>query len=550
MPSGADGQSWLQTAEEDALALLREAGDLTILYAMFRHLWIVSVFAPAARMKKPNKKKLYDARIEVDAAWCIQRIWGGGKGHRVCLEPPLEFEPRHPLRGAEPITFYRSFTGVQNQATPVEISQKLVHALGLHFVKSRNAYCRLNSDGDIEDVIHVFQDEGTGNFDDRACVLISSKALAEFMAVGDYALFRKFDVTRFPPSNFSDWDNAKQHFERDDLFYYAGLSRGGGSYVHGGQILRSVLTVEDMVEEWKATEDRSNRRYESFIIHDWKNKRIIEWSSAPDALSNYFQTSEKPFETSPAFFKPQVLVKYKADPEKYDLRDRSISCRNAWYLKTYDVNEAGQVHTYIGYLQNLPYSEQQYWKLYNERPKAPISKRAYESDFQGSWASEEDPLQALRHAVSELDGKPPAWWKQRGDELSRRVHYPVTNASKEWADELQLLDQFIVEGFVAKELRRLAEGANAELDRNWQSLKIIETLLRLRGQDHSDEIVAPLRSLHHLRSKVSGHHTKERVELEQEALAKYGSFPAHFRALCKECNESFAIIIDSLHATK
>ena len=73
------------------------------------------------------------------------------------------------------------------------------------------------------------------------------------------------------------------------------------------------------------------------------------------------------------FFKPQVLDKYKADREKYRLEDRTITCRNSWYLQTYDVNEAGQVHTYITYLGNLPIEEQRYWKAFNERPKAPIS---------------------------------------------------------------------------------------------------------------------------------------------------------------------------------
>ncbi|MCP1907815.1 hypothetical protein J2R96_000295 [Bradyrhizobium elkanii] len=418
-------------------------------------------------------------------------------------------------------------------------------------MEDRNAYCRLNDEGNVEEVICVFQDEGTGNFDDRACVLVNSKVLAEFMAVGQYALYRKFDVTRFPSSGFTDWENATQHFDAPDLFYYSATSLGGGSYVHGGQILRSSITVDELVEQWKQSMDPSSRKYESFIIQDWKNRRIIEWSSSPDALSNYFQPkSDDPFEISPAFFNPEVLVKYKADPEKYDLRDRSITCRNSWYLKTYDINEAGQVHTYIGYLQSLPYREQQHWKLYNERPKGPLSERAYQNDFEGTWATEEDPLQSLRRAVEELDGKPPAWWSPRGSELVRRVHYPVTTSSKEWADELQLLDQLVVEGFVARELRKLATASGAEFDPVWQSLKLIEVLLGARGRADAENIAKPLRRLHHLRSKVPGHHTKERAQLEREAYAQHGSLRAHFRALCQECNESFLTVIEVLQTVR
>jgi hypothetical protein len=93
-----------------------------------------------------------------------------------------------------------------------------------------------------------------------------------------------------------------------------------------------------------------------------------------------------------------VLLKYKADSEKYRLQDRSISCRGAWHLDTYDINEAGQIHTYLIYLRNLPYEEQLYWKAFNEEPKAPISKRAVATDFEGSWDLEYDSLQSLKMA--------------------------------------------------------------------------------------------------------------------------------------------------------
>ncbi|WP_461330409.1 hypothetical protein [Bradyrhizobium liaoningense] len=48
-------------------------------------------------------------------------------------------------------------------------------------------------------------------------MLIKAKPLAEFMAVGGYALYRKFDLTRFLPGSFTHWDNAERHFEEPDL---------------------------------------------------------------------------------------------------------------------------------------------------------------------------------------------------------------------------------------------------------------------------------------------------------------------------------------------
>ena len=69
--------------------------------------------------------------------------------------------------------------------------------------------------------------------------------------------------------------------------------------------------------------------------------------------------------------------------DKYTVGERDVQCRAAWYLKGIDVNEAGQVHAYICYLRNLPYSEQLHWASFNEEPKSKnIVARRYPR-FQG-----------------------------------------------------------------------------------------------------------------------------------------------------------------------
>lgn len=79
-----------------------------------------------------------------------------------------------------------------------------------------------------------------------------------------------------------------------------------------------------------------------------------------------------------------MLLKYKADRDKYTVGERYVSCRATWHLRGIDVNEAGQVHAYICDLRSLPYSEQLHWLSYNEPPKTSISSRAITNDFKGS----------------------------------------------------------------------------------------------------------------------------------------------------------------------
>ncbi|WP_155636014.1 hypothetical protein [Burkholderia stagnalis] len=113
-------------------------------------------------------------------------------------------------------------------------------------------------------------------------------------------------------------------------------------------IVRSTIPLQQLIDEWKEESSPTRtKEYATFKIFDRKNNVEVETSCAPEFLSNYFQKSDLPWEISPAFFRPDVLHRFKADPEKYSLDDRSISCRNAWYLKSYDINEAGQVHAYI-----------------------------------------------------------------------------------------------------------------------------------------------------------------------------------------------------------
>ena len=178
MPPKDASQDWLVNAEQDGVRLLtREENEFVILYASFQALLIIAVFGEASRLVAPDKNKLYNSSFRTDEAWCIHQAYGGGQGHRMYLEPPLDFSDDHPLHGAEPIVFRRSFDGMSDYDPAIEISQKLVHSLGLHFIAERNAYCRLNSEGDLEEIIQVFRDVGTGEFDSRrTLVLIKAEA--------------------------------------------------------------------------------------------------------------------------------------------------------------------------------------------------------------------------------------------------------------------------------------------------------------------------------------------------------------------------------------
>lgn len=407
-------------------------------------------------------------------------------------------------------------------------------SLDLHFVPERNAYCRLDQRGDIEDVIRIVRLEEGASREAVTAVTILAKELSTYMTLSDMALVFIFDFTRFRSGSFNGWgDHPRIQHREPDLFYNGG-SNGNASYVNGRMIVRSTVPLQQLIEEWREESHPTKREYATFKIFDRKNKVEVETSCAPEFLSNYFQESNLPWEISPAFFRPEVLHRFKADPEKFTLDDRSISCRNAWSLKTYDINEAGQVHTDIGYLADLPIEEQRYWQSFNEWPKGTISKRAHENDIMGEFSSEYDPLHLLKYKIRKLNDAPPAWWLPRSEEHLDAARYPATDSTLEWANEILAFDQLLVEGFQLKPLKRLLEVAGKKAEPGWASLRVLVELLIASGEDADEAAaaIAPLRRLHALRNTLKAHSSvAEKSKEERLARSTHGTLRAHYKHL-------------------
>jgi hypothetical protein len=542
---------WLVAAEE-SVSFLKEsaASEEVVIYGSGPAALIHAVLAPLKQVNPANQIDLMHAFVQADESWAIQKSYGGGEVHRVYLEAPLRSGKS--LAGGEKLIFRRSFYGVQKGESPIELSQKLIHALDLHFVPERNAYCRLDHCGDIEDVIRVIRTELGQGRESLIAVTILAKDLSTYMTLADMALVYFFDFTRFKSGSFNGWgDHPRIDHKAPDLFYHGG-GIGNASYVNGRMIVRSTISLQHLIDEWKEeSHPTKTREYASFKIFDRKNNVEVETSCAPEFLSNYFQKSELPWEISPAFFRPDVLHRFKADPEKYNLDDRSISCRSAWYLKGYDINDAGQVHAYIGDLAHLPIEEQRYWQSFNEWPKGTISTRAHENDILGKFSSEYDPLLLLKYKIGKLNAAPPEWWQPRSEAHMDAARYPATDSTLEWANEIMAFDQFLVEGFQLKPLRKMLEAKGKKAETSWASLRVIAEILVASGQtvDDAKAILTPLSRVHALRSILKAHSSvEEKDKEERQARAAHGTLRGHVKDLAGKCDKSFDTILLALGA--
>lgn len=540
-----DYNNWI--LQEDLVQYLEsEARDeYIIIYASLPHTYLYAALIPDINPEEHIVSDLLKWSCNPFSSWGLTC-----SSDNVWIEEPLSSSGSDILQSGEQIIFARSFDGDSSKSTYFELNQKIAHVLNIHFVSEKNAWCKLDNYGDIDDIFKIIKIDSFPRNETGTIICVKKEVLGEYAGVNNLKLIRMFDFTRYKSDNFFGWNDKRTDSNLSNsmnIFGTLSITTGTGSYSRGFQLINIKVSKEQVIENiWGRPKSVEIKQYCSYIAHDWKNKVISEISCDPSHLANYFTESELPFEMTPAFFKPEVLLKYKSDRAKYQLGDRSVGCRGSWHLETFDINSAGQVHTYLIYLSHLPYEEQLHWKQFNEKPKASLSKRAIKTDFEGEWYEEYDPLPSLKRKLDLLHTKCVNWWKLRDPDAPNKVHYPYTTSRDEWAEEILNLDQLLVEGLEESWLRTKAKELGCNPDTRIRALKLAELILCAKGfdEDHAREIMSPFHNVHNLRSTLKGHTAGSDAErIRKESLSEFGSFRKHFEKLCTNCDESLEIII-------
>lgn len=512
--------------------------EYIILHAISKHLFINSILLPNIPLSDNDIENILQWSGNSFTTWSIYK---SSSAYEL-------YEPNSPLRNdselnSEQIIFGREFEGVTGYECYYEINQKIFHALGLHFMPERNAWCKLDSNGDIDECIKQV-DINLSNNDAIKLIYIHKGLLSQYTSATNQILLRMIDCHAFR-DNFFGWGDDRTYVDINTGITYGqiGYNLPIGSYFRGIQLI-------NLDEIALTLENDNNQKYVELIVNDFKHKKIATVSCNPEELDNYFFDSGKPLGMSPAFFNAEVLRKYKSDTEKYKIRDRSIECRGAWYLRSFDVNDVGQVSVYLVDFNNLPYKEQLHWKQYNEEPKVFLSKRAIETDFKGEFSNEITPLDKLKNLLYTMKNDRLDWWKLRNQDLIDKLQYPLTQSKDEWAEELLTFDQLVIEGLEEKWLRNKAKELNPAIENKYRALKLIEYILVEKEfeKEHAYEIMSVFHEIHNLRSEVKGHSSGNTAEQRRkDVIQKYGSYKSHFDDLANRMYESLLILLDELN---
>jgi hypothetical protein len=526
----ADSKLFAEWMEAKAhLDFLRQnaCADELVIYASGEYTFIHSVAVPNERLMPLDQNDLLHWSLNPYTS-IASYVTGGGRDD-VWVERGLSGTGTKTLENATQLIFGRTFEGWTGPGrTYYELHQEYTHLTGIHWHPEKRAYCRFNEYGDLEAVVSVTSREDKGS--NMALVSFKWEPLEEYLAASNASLVRMFDFTLLRRSGFSGWsDGPEQEInESPDFFYRRKVMPGYAAYTRGVQVIRlrrsphAIFT--GITDGWFG---KKNKQYAQFIAYDWRNKRVTKISTDPAATTNYFQAKGNtlPFELSPAFFRPEVLLKYKADRDKYTVGERDVSCRAAWHLEAMDVNEAGQVHAYICYLRRLPYEEQLHWLSYNESPKASISERAFINDFQGEFVSFEQSLRKVLAIVQRWRNDKVAWWILRDEKLLERVNIPLTESHDEWAEAFMDLAKLVIEGFETKAIRTRLDEVQVPYEKEDKTIALLEKLLSKTGTGVRVQKLAGLRTVQLLRSKAKGHASgSEAHKLAQDALTEHETF--------------------------
>ena len=461
--------------------------------------------------------------------------WGGGRDD-VWIERGSAIDGSKMFETARPFIFGREIMGLPGKSdTYLEVSQEYSHLSDIHYYPEHSGYCRFDEHGDLEYVVTITK---KASHEDVALVTFKREPLEEYLAASRSVLVRMFDFAFLKLDEFNGWpDGPEDVVKRAPIFYRQKVASRKAAYTNGVQIVCPSRSRAEIFSKMKRETIGETAQYVDFVAHDWRNDRVITISTDPCITTNYFRAggNSLPFELSPAFFKPEVLSKYKSDSDKYLIEDRRILCRGAWELRRYDVNEAEQVHAYICDLRRLPYSEQLYWKSFSEEPKAGISERAIAVDFEGQWGYRNvNPLMKIKHMLERWQQSDVPWWKLRDPASAGRVTSPLAGSRDEWAQAFTNLAQFIIEGFDSMAARAKLDEMGMAWEHDEKSIALLGRLLSGGAADGCTPDLKGLRLVQRIRSKVGAHaRGTEADALATRAMQEHGSYAAHFESVCR-----------------
>lgn len=271
----------------------------------------------------------------------------------------------------------------------------------------------------------------------------------------------------------------------------------------GGDIIKPKQSKKALARQRRKVPRKDTRK---FWVRDRASLKMMQ-----------LPCNDRRHELSPAFFSPEVLLRYQQFPSKYEISIGSIRCEKAgWILQSCYVSSAKEVYCYLCDLALLPESEQDYWRSFNlQLPIGSESDTAISCDFLAEFAEEVSGVNRLRRALNSfeplyLDKETQCqiWKPQEGsiDEIISKIHPPLIEEYEAYRNFIGTLARATTEGFDEDAIKKWAHKLRVALDSNARSLGALKACLRhLSSEEMAKSIHSPFHKLHREKSAISSH---------------------------------------------
>ncbi|TKB83694.1 MAG: hypothetical protein E8D44_07705 [Nitrospira sp.] len=405
--------------------------------------------------------------------------------------------------GIEPLVICREFHGMREDFVEVAQEFRLYHNLYLDQPQKR--FILFNEDGDDSEAVRYGQD----------FVEIRTDLLLQYSSVKQMAIAVFVQGSRYSKHTLEQLGLKETHSEvrgANHQFHVA-VFPNESFFASAFSTLGTITGKKYILPSPMPTEERAHKfeHYQEFIIGADTHGKSIKHTCDPNRLANHFgKNPGSPHYLTPVFFRPGVLSKYYAEPQKYSVEDGYLRCGGLWGLQI-DNDHSDYLAVYLGDLgQNLSGNERNYWLSFNIPPDG---REISETNFRRSFMAEPtDPQRAdlvFKHQYGRFreDFRQAAGWDfflplhQDDEHFLTGLRLMGKDNQAEFDAQLIALTKVLVDSInekdIGKDLKTLAE--------NDKGITKLEKYFRERGMVGLEPHIKFLRGLQDLRSKSAAH---------------------------------------------
>ena len=285
--------------------------------------------------------------------------------------------------GIEPLVLYREFHGMREDFFEVAQEFRLYHNLYPDQPKKR--FIIFDEDGSDSEAVRYAPD----------FVEIRTDLLLQYCSIKQMALAIFVQSSRYSKYTLEQLGLKEAHSEVRGANHqlHVAVFPNESVFAPGFETLGTITGKKYILPGPMPVQDGSHQteNYQEFIIGTDAHGKSIKHTCTPDKLANYFgKNPDSPHYLTPVFFRPEVLSKYYAEPQKYSVEDGYLRCGGLWGLQV-DNDHSDYLVVFLGDLgRDLSENERSYWLSFNIPPGGrQISETNFRRSFlaePGTWA--------------------------------------------------------------------------------------------------------------------------------------------------------------------